>query len=315
MEPAGVNWSGRGVPMGVNVFSRTIPFSLCLLLIGFSVSLMAAPQGPVIGKVTLLLGSVTIVDQDGDTFEAARGTQLHAGYTLDTSTRSFVRAEMNDGTQLTLTADSSATLEEFQFNEAARTGGFNATVQRGGFKYSSGRLGAFALGKQHSVISTPSGVIGVRGTVIEAVLEGGQLTINVPVGNIDITFTRADGSTFTQTVGVDAPIQIVQVADGAELVGLDEVPEALQVVVQVLEQQVRQAEEASDSDNSSNDGDESSDADADADKEASQQEPQTTTLDLDTNTLTTPSDGDSSSTPSGGGGTVIDIPASPSTIQ
>ncbi len=289
--------------------------SAFLLLLMFSAMSLAAPQGPVIGQITLLLGTVTGVDQDGDTFLVQRGSDLHAGYTLETGARSFVRAEMNDGTRLTLSQNSSSTLDSFSFNESTGSGGFNATVRRGGFKYASGRLGSFAPGRQHSLITTPSGMIGVRGTVIEAVLEGGKLTISIPEGNVDITFTRADGTTFTQSVGVDEPIQIVQVENGGDLQGLDDLPPALQAVVQVLEQQVRQAEldaggesDGQGSDDAANDPDDTS---SDDDATAVEDSPQTITLDLDTNTLTTPDD----SPQAAGGGQVIDIPASPSSIQ
>lgn len=314
MAHAAVNLSGPVVLQVISLLPNLRQFAFLLLFLLLSTVSLAAPQGPAIGKVTLLLGTVTGVDQDGDTFEVVRGMDLHAGYSLDTGARSFVRAVMNDGTRLTLSQNSSATLDEFNFNEASRTGGFNATVRKGGFKYASGRLGEFSLGRQHSRISTPAGVIGVRGTEIEAVLDGGKLTISIPKGEIDITFTRSDGTQFTQRVGVDQPIQIVQVEDGGELQGLQQLPEALQIVVQVLEQQVRQAEEqaaATDSSTTdSNQDDENTDDDANSNNEDSQ--PQTTVLDLNTNTLTTPTD--DASSPAGGGGTVIDIPASPSTV-
>ena len=56
---------------------------LLLLFALVSGSVWAVPQGPVIGKVTLLLGSVTAVDQDGDSVELKRGADLRrffAGY-------------------------------------------------------------------------------------------------------------------------------------------------------------------------------------------------------------------------------------------
>lgn len=96
-----------------------LPAAILLALLFICLVSFAAPQGPVIGKVTLLLGSVSGVDQDGDTFDVSRGSDLYAGYTLDTSARSFVRAEMIDGTRLTLSQNSSATLESFSYNEAA----------------------------------------------------------------------------------------------------------------------------------------------------------------------------------------------------
>ncbi|MFP6793050.1 MAG: hypothetical protein VB996_07265 [Pseudomonadales bacterium] len=117
------------------------------------------PTGPIIGKVTLVLGQVSGQDQDGDTVVVERCTDLYAGYTLDTAARSFLRAELNDGTKMTVSQNGSATLDEFSFNDVSG-GQFNATVAQGGFNYEGGRLGRFGTSRVHSSIYTPSGVIG-----------------------------------------------------------------------------------------------------------------------------------------------------------
>lgn len=62
---------------------------------------LAAPQGPVVGRVAVAVGKVTGTDQDGDTFEVKRGGELYAGYTLETGSPAFVKFEMNDGTSIT----------------------------------------------------------------------------------------------------------------------------------------------------------------------------------------------------------------------
>lgn len=72
-------------------------FILSLVAALITPAAFAVPTGPVIGKVTLVLGQVTGTDQDGDTFEVKRGSDLYAGYSFDTAGRSLVRAEMNDG--------------------------------------------------------------------------------------------------------------------------------------------------------------------------------------------------------------------------
>ena len=147
---------------------------LILVFAAFSLSsAFAVPVGPVIGKITLVLGQVSGIDQDGDTFVIERGTDLYAGYTLDTAAGSFVRAELNDGTKMTFSENGSATLEEFSFNDASG-GQFNASIAKGGFNYESGRLGSFGTSRVHSNISTPSGVIGVRGTLFDVDITAGR---------------------------------------------------------------------------------------------------------------------------------------------
>lgn len=49
-----------------------------LFLMVFAVHASAVPTGPVIGQVTLVLGTVQDVDQDGDVFEVSRALcRLH----------------------------------------------------------------------------------------------------------------------------------------------------------------------------------------------------------------------------------------------
>lgn len=69
-----------------------------LFLLFVICSLNAAPVGPPVGKMVLVLGTVTGLDQDGDAFEVRRGADVHAGYTFFTSSRSMVRVQMTDGT-------------------------------------------------------------------------------------------------------------------------------------------------------------------------------------------------------------------------
>ena len=75
--------------------------------------------GTIIGKVTLVLGQLSGQDQDGDRVVVERCTDLYAGYTLDTAARSFLRAELNDGTKMTVSQNASATLDEFSFNDVS----------------------------------------------------------------------------------------------------------------------------------------------------------------------------------------------------
>ena len=229
--------------MQPNQLLKIILFTMVLATFGIS-GAFAVPNGPVIGKVSLVLGKVTGTDQDGDNFEVKRGADLHAGYTLETAVRSFIRAELNDGTRMTVSQNGSATLDEFSFDESGGTGGFNTTVRRGGFQYVSGKLGSFGGARVHSKISTPSGVIGVRGTTIQAIEGPDGLSISVPNGQIDLIVTRTDGTTYTTSVGVNADTPIAQVSATGEVTVLDTLPPILEAAVQQIVELVQEAEEA-----------------------------------------------------------------------
>lgn len=146
---------------------------------------------------------------------------------------------MNDGTSLTLGRDSDATLDSFEFDATSGTGGFDATVRRGGFEYESGELGSFAMNRQHSSISTPAGVIGVRGTKIEAVINpNGTITMRVPRGSVD--FTNVSGITYSvnpDTGVVSINTEQMTGADPAQI-------EAINNFISVLETELTEAVQA-----------------------------------------------------------------------
>jgi hypothetical protein len=189
---------------------------------------LAVPQGSAIGNITLALGTVTGVDQDGDSFEIARGAAVYAGYTLETGSRSFVRVLMKDGTRMTLSQNGSASLDSFSFNESTNRGGFDMTVARGGFKYSSGRLGKFSSRRQHSTISTPGAVIGVRGTEFDIVLNGNQVHVTVRQGAIDLRVTTPSGRVVTQSFGDGEEALYAEVTALGEVIALDQEPSQTQ---------------------------------------------------------------------------------------
>ena len=215
---------------------------LLIAIVFFAGPAIAAPQGDPIGKVTLVLGTVSGVDQDGDAFEVKRGMSVFAGYTFETERRSMIRAEMNDGTRLTLSQNSSATLESFSYDPLRGTGGFNASVQRGGFKYRSGELGKFSLARQHSSISTPAGVIGIRGTVIEAVItESGRITLRVTEGNVNFTTPSSGGVPIP--VGVDTNDLVIEVEIDGVITPLgDTVSPELQIIIEDIIELVEEGE-------------------------------------------------------------------------
>ena len=110
-----------------------------LLALQFS-TVLSAPSPAPIGTANLVLGDVTATDPSGATVSLKRGSPLYKGYSIVTGDRSFLRAEMLDGTRFTLGKNASASLTEFEFNETARTGKFAATLAVGGFHFKSGKI-------------------------------------------------------------------------------------------------------------------------------------------------------------------------------
>lgn len=290
-------------------------FILSLVAALITPAAFAVPTGPVIGKVTLVLGQVTGTDQDGDTFEVKRGSDLYAGYSFDTAGRSLVRAEMNDGTRMTVSQNSSATLDEFSFDETASTGSFNTTVRKGGFQYVSGKLGKFGSARTHSRISTPSGVIGVRGATIEAVQNtDGSFSFSVPEGVIDILGPTGN---VISTLSVDSGAPIATIDSKGNVKVLQTLTPALEAALGQLRALAVEAQveaDAADSAASSDGNDETGQKEEPKLEKVAGEEtavqPEPISLDVDVT--------QTESKPSGSGDSpqeIIDIIASPSTTR
>ncbi len=64
---------------------------------------------------------------------------------------------MRDGTKFQLGQNGEAALDQYEFDEAADVGRFEATVRVGGFYYKSGKIGELpsASAQAHTQLNTP----------------------------------------------------------------------------------------------------------------------------------------------------------------
>ena len=115
----------------------------------------AAVGAIAIGSVKFVLGKVTATGSDGADRTLTKGSILYKGDEISTNGRGFIRANMNDGTRFHLGKNARAILNDFEFNESANVGKFEATVFLGGFHYQSGKIGSLNPGINHSTIKTP----------------------------------------------------------------------------------------------------------------------------------------------------------------
>ena len=147
-----------------------------------------APSGAAlveIGSVKLVVGTVTVRHADGSQEAVKKGAVLYQGDVLVTGAGSFVKAEMRDGTKFQLGQNGEAALDQYEFDEAADVGRFEATVRVGGFYYKSGKIGELpsASAQAHTQLNTPTSIIGVRGSELEgAVDQSGETGRRTPLG-------------------------------------------------------------------------------------------------------------------------------------
>ncbi len=198
---------------------RTNLIALSMLI--FASYAYALPSGPVVGQTTVLLGDVSAVDQDGDAFSLSRGGDVYAGITLTTGDRSFVKVIMEDGTKLSLGEDGEATISEFTYDPAARIGSFAASVARGASVYASGEIGTFSTTREHSTITTPHAVVGIRGSIVQILVTDFTVVRNQE-GNITLT-SLTTGNVIVLDVG-----EVGQLREGSDgKVNIKNLPEGV----------------------------------------------------------------------------------------
>ena len=150
-----------------------------------------------IGRVTMLVGDVTVRRLDGSEAKLARGDIIYQGDVVITSTGSFVKAEMLDGTRFQLGQNGEAAFDDFEFDEAQGSGEFSASVRIGGFYYKSGKIGELDSTQStvHTTIRTPTSIIGVRGSELEGLVDAsGTTTIVHRSGILDISDVNGNGA-------------------------------------------------------------------------------------------------------------------------
>ena len=164
-----------------------------------------------IGVVRFASGNVVRKNAVGE--EALeKGDPIYEGDEIIVEGRGYLVATMNDGTRFTQGANSRTTLENFEFNETAKTGSFEAKIIQGGFSYKSGKIGTFAgNSRDHTKISTPSAVIRVRGSELEG-------TVNATTGETVVVhksgFLTVTDQNDNNPVVLDTPNNATMIING-----------------------------------------------------------------------------------------------------
>lgn len=145
-----------------------------------------------VGKVTEIVGDVTITRADGTKIKAALGTEVYEGDVIETSAKGGVNILFSDNTTFSISESARLSVDEFTFNSADNEGSSFFSLLQGLFVYTSGLIGKEDPGQVS--INTPVGSIGIRGTVVAGHIqpEGQESTITVIDGAIVVT--NGDGT-------------------------------------------------------------------------------------------------------------------------
>lgn len=138
------------------------------------------------GKVTEIVGDVTITRADGTKVQAELGTPVFQGDVIETSAKGAVNILFADNTTFAISESARMSVDEFAYNGESHEGSSFFSMLQGLFVYTSGLIGKEDPGQVG--INTPVGSIGIRGTVVAGQInpEGQDSTITVIDGAIVI---------------------------------------------------------------------------------------------------------------------------------
>lgn len=141
-----------------------------------------------IGKVEKIVhGPVHAQDAEENMRALQQGDTVYIQDLLITGKQGFVKIVLTDGTSLQLGPLSRARMEEYQYNQETAEGHFEASIFVGLFRFISGKIGSNPQG-EHTVIKTPSALIGIRGSEVDGKVEAdGSTTVIHTSGLIDVS--------------------------------------------------------------------------------------------------------------------------------
>lgn len=132
----------------------------CALGVSVSADASELPENA-IGEVKEL-DTNAYLRRTGDKVAAKRGSAVYSGDTVETDESGAIGITFIDGTVLSLGSDSTLIIDEMIYDPEAGDLGFTMQVIQGTAGYLSGRIAT--LSPENVMITTPTSVIGIRGT-------------------------------------------------------------------------------------------------------------------------------------------------------
>ncbi len=121
------------------------------------------------GSIKTVVGTVTVL-RNGETVPAKEGLHLLVSDTLRTSADSRLALILQDGTRISLGANTELSLKDFVYRPSEGKFSLIIGLARGMMAYVSGKIASFM--PQAVKVETPVGTIGLRGTEFAVSLEG-----------------------------------------------------------------------------------------------------------------------------------------------
>lgn len=128
-----------------------------------------------VGAVQEIAGEATVTRVDGTVEVVGIGTPIYQGDVIETDENGAVNIMFVDQTTFAVSEDARLAIDEYVFDPATQSGTTNFSVLKGVFVFTSGLIGR--EDPDDVMINTPSGSIGIRGTIIAGDVDAGEITV------------------------------------------------------------------------------------------------------------------------------------------
>ncbi len=128
-----------------------------------------------VGAVEEFTGEATVTRTDGSVEPISQGTPIYQGDVIETGANGAVNIVFSDETSFAVSEDARLAIDEYVFDPATNEGSQDFSVLKGVFVFTSGLIGREDPDDVN--IDTPSGSIGIRGTIIAGDTNSGEITV------------------------------------------------------------------------------------------------------------------------------------------
>ncbi len=148
------------------------------LLVVASTLAMAQGTAPIVGAASHVIGAVTAIHPGGETQTVTLNDKIVQDETLETRADAGVHMLFLDDTVLRMGENSKLTIDTFVYDPATREGINALEFNIGAFRFITGKMA-----KEEISIKLPTGILGVRGTDLEVVVDrNGDAKVGVNSG-------------------------------------------------------------------------------------------------------------------------------------
>ncbi len=153
-----------------------------LLISIFTLTLLSLEARTKAGKVVSVDGIVHASSDQKGRRELSRGSTVFSQETIEVGGGSRIQLRFTDGSIVNLTPNTTYRIDDYSYNDKRENDRVSTELVKGGFRQLTG--GIAKKNPDNFKVRTPVATIGVRGTLIEAVLRGGELFVGCLSGEV-----------------------------------------------------------------------------------------------------------------------------------